>query len=353
MRTTAIQRNDNIILDEAHHIRSTSYSAPATSIRYQPSPSNCSPSLHESTPLDDRSTNTSLHGQSSDEPSIEEVDRLLMEAAELAKRKRPCQESTLGMKSKSLPISTSQFHVGPSQVRVSEPQDPSIEEIDRLLMDAEEMAKKKRLSSQSLPTQYPQKSNGNLSQGNVSHYGQKKPQNGISINHQIRSRTPLQNSSNVLNLPTSQTSSSSAQFPLYSSKENDIPIPSYSGTPSTKTESHIGISYDTISLEDFAALEEMEQFALSQRNTEVNQSESDFNYTPILPRQSILPHPSLSYSSLDMDHTLDNVYICRRFVALEIEDTYGSYGPSKRILCAPTSDVFGDDLYSILLCDDW
>lgn len=46
-------------------------------------------------------------------------------------------------------------------------------------------------------------------------------------------------------------------------------------------------------------------------------------------------------------------YLCRRFVALEIEDIFHLQKPCKQIFCAPSHSVFGEDIFSLYLCDDW
>jgi hypothetical protein len=219
--------------------------------------------------------------------------------------------NTIPLKPISNP-STPQFH-SPCQPQANE-SEPSIEEVDRMLMEAEETFRRKRqsqgnghlLQSRSstapapssisrennyFPTQQmksPHPGQGStpnslLAQRNSSQSNPQFIRNGVlkqasdpDLNTSSRFIRPIP----AYSTPTSRSSTAAApQPPLTATKENERPpVPSnpYSKFEASKTETStpkpqstpkLEISYDTISFEDFAAIEEMEQFALSQRNS--------------------------------------------------------------------------------------
>jgi hypothetical protein len=240
----------------------------------------------------------------------------------------PHQNLSTPIISRTIPVkpipqpSTPQYPSLPYQPQLKETE-PSIEDVDRMLMEAEETIRRKRQSqgnghphpfisrSNTAPapsTQFPQPSQqpkfpypvqGSTTPIDQRNFTRPNPQplrNGLL---KQASDPDLNNSTLIRPTPAYSTPkhSSSSPAPTYrisaapplTVKENERPhvlsraspfekpnpyskfeaLKSNTSTPMTHSAPKVEITYDTISFEDFAAIEEMEQFALSQRNTEV------------------------------------------------------------------------------------
>jgi hypothetical protein len=276
-------------------------------------------------------TSVSVSNESNQEMSLEDLDRMFLEATESSKRKRESQGCIVTTSTSYLPLQHSHHSPTslppPTSVSAHEEpsptsQEPSLEEVDRMMFEAEETLKKKRQSqasdlvqcsssiystsqSHSCGTQpsnrkYPPSQPlhppsygfpplSPISQESTTVDDKRGGRIPISTNSLPPSRSlnspyPYQRRSTGGGVASSTVSNNPSKYVPVSSRPPsagvrtvaavDSPNPyakfmANTNSSQKPTTPKLSISYDTISMEELSALEEMEQYALSQRNLEV------------------------------------------------------------------------------------